>query len=713
MAKYSDFIYGTGVLYGERGKIALSAEPMSATAIDYGINQVSFIIPSGDYVGFKLVRNQDSFPETEDDGVVLVEKLPGIDSDIPTTIIDDTTNVKAPLILGRFAYYRAWILVTTDSSWVPAGDAYCLVPLSNGITVGADAVQSKYGGVNITSDEGIVHNFELSSTHRRFLDTLPRVLTSATNNPADEINDPNGVQDGENTVISQFLSAFSFSMDEAFTNIALINPDITGWSTNPNVLSLLAHEFGLEGNTSELTKTAKRLIREAPYIYKRKGTLAGLQTYVEALTGFNADITLGKNLILSYEDSTFLLPTWSDGVLDSVAADPVGAWYPSNSNITLSISSDKAVASGVTLKSLDSVYTCKAVVGATGTTMELGTNSPMFYGIPVTAGETYSLSAYLTRSASTANTYVRVVWYDKAGEYISQTASSNVSVGTSWTRVTKANQTAPEGAVYAGLVIAFGAAGTYYVDMVQFEKSATVTEYEEARAANVWLNPERSNKITNPSFENGTTNWVGVNTTSITDTVSVSSWSGTHVATIVANGSGEAGLNSELVVVTPEADYTASIYVKDFNTSKQFSGVITFFNVDGDQISQSVGPDVTVSSAHWTRVSISGTAPLTAVTAKFSVLSNGTPSSGTSAYFDAAMFSEGSIVTTYLDGSKDSRGCAWEGAAHDSLSFYYSNRDSKLTRLSATISNMLPLGTPYYIDCYGIQNVSGVFSGIS
>lgn len=712
MAKYSDFIYGTGVLYGERGKIALSAEPMSAVAIDYGVNQVSFIIPSGDYVGFRLVRNQDSFPETEDDGVVLVEKLPGVDTSLPTTILDDSTNSSAPLITGRFAYYRAWVLVTTDSSWVPAGDAFCLVPMSNGINVGSEAVQSRYGGVNITADQGIIHSFELSSTHRRFLDTLPRVLTSATNNPADEINNPDGVQDGENTVISQFLSAFSFTLDEAFTNIALINPDITGWSTNPNVLELLTHEFGLDGNTTEITKTAKRLVREAPYIYKRKGTKAGLSAFVEALTGFNSQVTVGKNLILNYEDSTFALPYWSDGVLDSVDPDPVGGWYTNGANITLTVSSDKAVESGV-LKSLDSLYTCKAVVTSTGTTMELGTNSPMFYGIPVTAGETYSISAYLTRTSSTANTYVRVVWYDKAGSYISQSASSNVSVGTSWTRVTKADQTAPDGAVYAGLVIAFGSSGTYYVDMVQFEKSATVTDYEEPRSANIFLIPERSNQITNPSFENGTTNWTGVNTTSITDTVSAASWSGTHVATIVANGSGEAGLDSEIVVVTPGHDYNASIYVKDFNTTKQFYGVITFYDANDDEVSQLVGDDTSVSGAYWTRVGVAGTAPTTAVTAKFSVLSSATPASGTSAYFDAAMFSQGTVFTTYFDGSKDSRGCAWEGASHDSLSFYYSNRDSKLARLAATINTMLPLGTPYYIDCYGIENVSGVFSGIS
>jgi hypothetical protein len=249
--------------------------------------------------------------------------------------------------------------------------------------------------------------------------------------------------------------------------------------------------------------------------------------------------------------------------------------------------------------------------------------------------------------------------------------------------------------------------------MVQFEKSATVTAYEEPRAANIWLIPERSNLITNPSFENGTTHWSARNESDFTDTVSTSSWSGTHVATLTADGTGETGIDFMGVAVGAEQGFNGSIYIKDFNTSKQYQAVLTFYDEDSLAIGESVGELTTVSSGHWTRVGVNGTSPVGTTGVWLTVISDGTPAAGTSVYFDAAQLSQGSRLTTYLDGSKDSRGCAWEGTAHDSISHYYSNRDSKLTRLAATINTMLPLGTPFYIDCYGIENVSGVFSGIS
>lgn len=734
MPKYSDFLYGKGSLYGERARLALSAEPMSATSLNYGLVQLNYAVPSGTYVAFKIVRNQDAFPETEDDGVTLFETFPGQDSAIPSTITDSSTNALAPLIPGRYAYYRAWILVQTDSYWIPAGDTYALIPQRNSVSLGADSVKSVYAGVGITNDASLSYNYdisdphyfdapvvyEISNTHRRFMDLLPRVITSATNNALDEINNPDEIY-AENTALSKFLSAFSFTVDEFLTSIKNVIPDISGKSNAPGIVGLQTYEFGLPEDNQILTKAQKRLNREATFIYKRKGTLSGASSFIESMTGYAANLSLTKNLLLSYEDSTFAIPNWSDGTLETptVDPDPIGGWLPNNSDITLSVSADRAVQSGIT-SSLDSIYSCKAVVSTTGTTMSLGTNLPALYGIPITAGEEYSLSAYITRTSSTANTYVQIVWYDKLGTYISQTATSNVSVGTSWTRVTKVNQTAPEGAFYAGVVIGLDSAGTYYIDMVQLEKSATATDYEEPRGLKVFLEPSKTNLITNPTFGGSgsgiTTGWTGSSTSAIA-AVTEQYFTGTYSLKATSNSTGNPFgiVTTNYMSVVGGEYYSASGYVRDFNSGADYTAVIKYYNDANTLLSEFTvtGEATEVTSTYWTRVTASGYAPLAATKAKVSFLATSTVAEGSYAYFDSIQFEKSLRPTSYFDGSRIDSGAAWVGTAFNSVSHLYYNRDQKVTRISSELTSILPMGTPYYVDFYGIANVSGTFSGIS
>jgi len=129
----------------------------------------------------------------------------------------------------------------------------------------------------------------------------------------------------------------------------------------------------------------------------------------------------------------------------------------------------------------------------------------------------------------------------------------------------------------------------------------------------------------------------------------------------------------------------------------------------------------TVSTGSWTQVGVSIVVPVIKddagntipIKVKVSFISESTPTSGTNAFFDAAMFIQGNGPTTFFDGSYEDRGCSWAGTANNSISYFYPNRASKLDRLAATINYMLPLQTPYYIDCYGIETLSGRFSGIS
>jgi hypothetical protein len=157
------------------------------------------------------------------------------------------------------------------------------------------------------------------------------------------------------------------------------------------------------------------------------------------------------------------------------------------------------------------------------------------------------------------------------------------------------------------------------------------------------------------------------------------------------------------------------MYVKDFNTAKKFYATAKFYDSSDVLLSapSAIGVMTPVSAGVWTQVGVSIVVPTGAAKVKVSFLSEEAPAAGKDAFFDAAMFIQGNGPATYFDGSYEDRGCSWDGTANNSISYFYPNRASKLDRLAATINYMLPLQTPYYIDCYGIETLSGRFSGIS
>jgi hypothetical protein len=164
------------------------------------------------------------------------------------------------------------------------------------------------------------------------------------------------------------------------------------------------------------------------------------------------------------------------------------------------------------------------------------------------------------------------------------------------------------------------------------------------------------------------------------------------------------------------------MHVKDFNTGKKFFAVAEFYDSTNTLLStSSTGAMADVTDAYWTKVGVGFTAPIIVntdksiepITVKVSFLSENAPTSGNSAYFDAAILIDGNGPVSYFDGSYQDRGCAWAGTANNSISYFYPNRSQKLDRLAATIKSMIPMQTPYYIDAHGIDYLEGTFSGIS
>lgn len=713
MARYNEFYYLNGY-YGIKSALAFSAEPIVATAIDYDRVDVTWLAPTGAYSDFRIVRNQNGFPQTQEDGVILYSSA-GAPTD--TLLSDSSAIADAPLVGGRFVFYRAWIRKTDTYYWVPAGDAYTLLPSPHNLSVGRDAVYTSVGQDGFSTVDDLVW-FDsrtspfVSSTHERFLGVLPAVMTSATNsgldaveNTYDRFGEPTGSKD--NSLLSTFLSAFSFTLDEMLTFITLVAPDVNVHYTSPTAVFLGSHEFGLGQDIESVTQTQRKMLRNAVEMYSKKGTRAGLELFAQSATGYDATIAQTTNLFMTYQDSTFAVEGWQSG-------DPVGSWHKDSLGISIAVKSDQTTVTKLTQpRSLDTVYCAEVEASEAGQSISYGTISPITKGIPVIAEEDYSFSFYARETSSessTDNLGVTISWYDRFGLLLGTNYSLKTISGATWTRYSVAGMTALPGAYYAGITLKLNVTYPIQFDLVQFENSATVTEYQEPRGAIITLNPTKINYIVNSAFQGGsTTGWTGTNAT-LSGVNSVGR-SGTGFLSVSPSTAAPAGAYaSGYMPVTGGQYYSASIYAQDVSTNSHFKIGIAYYAGTTLIGSVNYGNRAEIGKADtWTRLTASFKAPLTATQARVYIVSAQITTgddaeaeipAGSIIYFDDAQFEKSSIPTDYFDQYLSEEGTEKQETGAE----YAGNYPAQFVREARFISEVeqyLGFNTPYYIDTYG------------
>lgn len=599
MGIYGVAEYGDGTRYGEAPRLAFSVAPFTASAIDYTSVQLNWAAPQGSISKIRLVRSQDGFPETEEDGVILWEWAnegqPRINS-----YEDSPEASEFPLTSGRFAYYRVWLLQASTNKWLIAGETYAIVPRAH----------------DTVSNDGTV----IVTTHQKFLDLIPRVFTSASQSPLDAVD--------ETSDLSRFLRGFSFTLDEIMTLADNVLPEESGRFINPELIGLRAQNFGLEPESYLATQSQKRLIREASFMYSNKGSKAAIETYAESLTGFAPTITSSPNLLLSIQDSSFY--------------KGLGNWQATgNASLTLE-QTIVPVAESVEPEAVDYGYTAKFVNTGPASIIN-GVLSPKLYGTPVQAGASYSLSAYVKRESATSRTVTPVIyWHDFSGARIGTSVGSSTAINaTDWVKVSS-TATAPgapstvtsysvtdttvsltlastSGFTVGDTVLVFGVdedvdgevvitaltsttisyeiedpltvpatevegvvrteanpatfavlefrvsdSATMYFDMVQLS-SSSVAEYHEARAIEVFLNPGKTNELKNPSFNPlGEDEWtiVAQDSEYVTPTTLTGGQYGEYMLRVDGTDDGPTSITANTDIVTTGKYYTFSIYAR-------------------------------------------------------------------------------------------------------------------------------------------------------
>lgn len=740
MANYGVDYYGRA-FYGNVSLADFDSSPFSAQSIDYGKLYLSWATPTGDWTGLRLVRNAYGFPQTADDGDVLVDALYGAS---PTSYYDPSPiGYTGMLPQGQYFYYSIFVKQSNVGVWVRAGN-----------TTGLSVKDYK--------------------TSTLMYDYLPTIYKMPSLDSA--------VDEAENSQLRSFLSIFGFYYDLLRTETDAITARYDVSNLPGNLIPAVMHQFGLEFEPELGIKRGRSLLANVVHINQSKGSRLGIIDYIKAYTGNAATITAGKNLMLDINDSSFeqSIGGWTatNATLTQHVPATITSWSVTGTTLSVTVSSTSYLATGNAViiyggTAVDGPYTISGITGSvltmtiasgysgqTGTggrisrhapyletanpygavnarnaTLKVvptstsnivascmpSTSTPILHGVPVNAGTSYALSFYVWSETNTRTVKAQISWYDRTGTIIGSPVASSgtTSTLTGWTKVYKA-ATAPAGAVYAVpqfTITSPTTADAHFIDVVQFEVGASATYFQESRQLQIVVAADRVNKLVNPNFESssaapwtitGGTLQVQVNefTPSASDNVPVSGGagemyaSGTSAVTLTS-----AATSADYMPVLPGDSYTFSGYVKlsadqSPTAPELYTVQIDWYDNTNTLLNSSYSGYYSATLAGYSRFALTAPSPSSAVSATVSVVWPNPTHSGYALLVDSFLFERAASAADYFDGNfgyADLGDIVWEGTANQSRSHYYRNRHATQTRLLATLPNYLTLGTNFAI----------------
>lgn len=740
MATYGVDYYGRA-FYGNVSLADFDATPFSASSIGYGKIFLTWATPTGDWSGLRLVRNAYGFPQTADDGQVLVDGLYGVTAN---SFYDPSPyGFDGMLPQGQYFYYSIFVKQTNVGVWVRAGNAA-------GLSV------KDYG------------------TSSMMYGYLPAIYKMPSLNSA--------VDNAENSQLRAFISIFGFYYDLFRTETSSITSRYNIQNVAGNLIPALMQQFGLEFEPELGIKRGRALLSNIIHINQSKGSRTGIVDYIKAFTGNSATVATGKNLMLDINDSSFeqSIGGWTatNATLAQHVPATITTWSVRGTTLTVIVNSASYLSVGNSVliyggTAIDGAYTIATLSGTTITatigsgfdgltgtggrisrhapyyeasnpygvanarnaTLKVtptsttaivascvpSSSSPILHGIPVTAGFSYTLSLRVWSETNTRTVQAQISWYDRTGTIIGSpsTSSGTTSSLTGWTLVSKSDN-APAGAVYAVPQFKIASPTTseaHYFDAVQFEAGSSATYFQESRQLQVVVAADRVNELINPNFEastaapwtvTGATLNVQVDefTPSPSSNVPVSSGAGEMYATgTTAATLTSATTTADYMPILAGDSYTFSGYVKvsadgSPTVLEQYTVQIDWYDNTNTLINSSYSGYFSAPLDQYARFSLTAASPTSAATAVVKLVWPAPTASGIGLLIDSFMFERAPFAADYFDGNNgyaDLGDVVWEGTANGSRSHYYRNRNATETRLIATLPNYLTLGTNFAI----------------
>lgn len=550
MARYGFGIYDR-FKYGEKDNSAIYYNSgITAFAYDYAKIQITWgrVTPDpGDPtpVNWMLVKTYTGTPDNPFDGI----KLAGdVYANYTTTYYDDVTAA-----LGLEVTYSFWIF--NGNGWVFCGSS---------TTVG-------------------VPNKDMLAQVLRW---LPRAWENSSQGIGDATGEP-GTGDFVNT-----MSGLTFAYDKLRTQASILANSANHIYAPNEILKYKVTDFGFNYEPSLGDPYHRTLYNAGNVINGLKGTSQAIKAYTTALTHLDADVTVGNNLMLDYNDSSF--------------EETVGRWVASSGTFTQLAYANSSSVFGSTITPptpgmYDFIYPPRQVgfaylttTGTTPVTLTLPGNgyTPILNGIPVQPNTRYVFTGWVQHANASATVTAQIKWYDQVGNYISTTtAGATTTTTTSWQEFISAcdsgrnGKLSPYNAQYAVVLLTITpSSGTnkYLFDMFQFADPISSFEYEDARRVRVYIGGERENYIDNPGFEQGIGGWTVSPNASFAEDPTIypgAVQDGATVGEITVETAGTAYVTSDWMYVDPNQSYTFSAYVSaEFGISRQVYPRIEYSN---------------------------------------------------------------------------------------------------------------------------------------
>ena len=540
MSRYGIDYYGV-VPYGAGSAafVEFNASPFRAKSVGYQTIELTWSPPTGDWSRIRLVRNTYGFPLSVDDGTIISDEP----KNFSTGYFLDEGSVPAGIGLKPASgyHYSLFVLDTQDGLWIKAGDAFGLSSKDfNSLSRMSDAIPAVYKITN---------------------------LASVTDN-------------SENPALQKFLNIFAVEYDQYKTSANLLLNAYDTSVTYAPLIPVMMQQFGVAYEPELGLQQSRILLRNAVYINKAKGSFEGLTNFVKAFTGYDEVTTMGKNLMLDYNDSSF--------------EQSVGRWTVVLGTGTLAVAPSSEV-TAYSETELPSQFPNK-ISGSLKLTKTTSTGSieiacgilaPKTRGVPIKEGSSYTFSLRSQADTNARLVTAGIIWYDRNAEELSR-AGENFATNTTtgWGTRISSTGVAPVNA-YFGVpyfrIDAVPSGEIHYVDAAQFEESSEgPTYFEEARDVKITLKASRVNELKNPSFEFNTTFWDIDNATMTRDLVIKDEANNSDVSLrIQADSTDEVVLSyTELAPVLPGFWYSTSGYVRTGFTGDKADDLLGGWGVD-------------------------------------------------------------------------------------------------------------------------------------
>jgi hypothetical protein len=276
VAVYGITLYGTET-YGYFIPPIYRVDPFIATPTSYTQISITWTKPSGTILGYRLIKNMYGAPVDQDDGQILIDTTAGWPGG---NYVD--TNVTP----GAYHYYGMYLLINSETDeWVRAGLCGCLM----------------------VSDYNSAQSME---------DLIPNFYINAINGQNELVVDPVG-----NTYLDKFIEVCGWGFDYLRTQYDTYTKVNDPWTVPLNDLYNMAGQFNININPDIHPYTLRKAIYYNANVNQLRGTPSGIATELSALTGWNADITAGPNMMLNNDQSYFADPfyeAWSGSITYSI-----------------------------------------------------------------------------------------------------------------------------------------------------------------------------------------------------------------------------------------------------------------------------------------------------------------------------------------------------------------------------------------------------------